>query len=64
MLEHTIRRSGFFKYLYREVERHICHRRYYSAAMLLEEVKRVRDCLANQDRTRMHLYVLGFTFVY
>uniref|UniRef100_A0A915BP57 ER lumen protein-retaining receptor n=4 Tax=Parascaris univalens TaxID=6257 RepID=A0A915BP57_PARUN len=51
MLEHTIRRSGFFKYLYREVERHICHKRYYSAAMLLEEVKRVRDCLANQNRT-------------
>ncbi|KHN73870.1 Leucine-rich PPR motif-containing protein, mitochondrial [Toxocara canis] len=51
MLERTSRRAGFFKHLYREVERHICHMRYYSAAMLLEEVKRVRDCLANQDRT-------------
>uniref|UniRef100_A0A8R1I5S4 Uncharacterized protein n=1 Tax=Caenorhabditis japonica TaxID=281687 RepID=A0A8R1I5S4_CAEJA len=34
----------------KEIERHICHRHYYTALSLLEDTKRVSDCLENQRR--------------
>uniref|UniRef100_A0A8R1J0S5 Uncharacterized protein n=1 Tax=Caenorhabditis japonica TaxID=281687 RepID=A0A8R1J0S5_CAEJA len=52
MLNCTIRDSGFFRKLFREIERHICHRHYYTALSLLEDTKRVSDCLENQRRNR------------
>ncbi|CAL2045359.1 unnamed protein product [Caenorhabditis brenneri] len=58
MLNCTSRDEGFFRKLFREIERHICHRHYYTALSLLEDTKRVSDCLENQRKiTFLHQLV-------
>ncbi|CAB3396528.1 unnamed protein product [Caenorhabditis bovis] len=59
MLNCTSRNHGFFRKMFREVERHISHRHYYSALALLEDTKRVSDCLENQQRSLFLYQLLG-----
>ncbi|CAI5451168.1 unnamed protein product [Caenorhabditis angaria] len=59
MLNCTSRDAGFFRKLYREVERHICHRHYYTALSLLEDTKRVSECLENQQRSLFLVQLIG-----
>lgn len=51
MLNCTMRDAGFFRKLFREIERHICHGHYYTALSLLEDTKRVSECLQNQRKS-------------
>lgn len=59
MLSHVKREFGFFHKLYREIERHIAHRHYYTALTLLEDTKRVSDCLKNQNRNVFLYQLIG-----
>ncbi|CAO4380011.1 unnamed protein product [Caenorhabditis nigoni] len=59
MLNCTSRDEGFFRKLFREIERHICHRHYYTALSLLEDTKRVSDCLENQRKSTFLHQLVG-----
>lgn len=59
MLNCTSRDEGFFRKLYREIERHICHRHYYTALSLLEDTKRVSNCLGNQRKSAFLHQLVG-----
>lgn len=59
MLNCTSRDEGFFRKLFREIERHICHRHYYTSLSLLEDTKRVSDCLENQRKSTFLHQLVG-----
>ncbi|CAI2355403.1 unnamed protein product [Caenorhabditis sp. 36 PRJEB53466] len=59
MLNCTMRDAGFFRKLFREIEKHICHRHYYTALSLLEDTKRVSDCLENQNKNMFLHQLVG-----
>lgn len=59
LLNCTLRDSGFFRKLFREIERHICSRHYYTALSLLEDTKRVSDCLENQRKNAFLHQLVG-----
>ncbi|CAD6197085.1 unnamed protein product [Caenorhabditis auriculariae] len=53
MMSCTVRDAGFFHKLFREIERHISHRHYYTAITLLEDTKRISDLFLHQLVSRL-----------
>ena len=52
ILERISRPKGFFRLLFREMERHVTAGNYYTAITLLDDMKRIMDCLENQQKSR------------
>lgn len=51
LFNHTQRTSGYFKRLFREIERHIAHGYYYSATVLISETNKLKDMLHQQRKS-------------
>ncbi|CAI4222964.1 unnamed protein product [Auanema sp. JU1783] len=45
--------KGFFHLLIREIERNISHDHFYTTICLLEDIKRISECLKNQQRSKI-----------
>uniref|UniRef100_A0A0N5A8F2 RAP domain-containing protein n=1 Tax=Syphacia muris TaxID=451379 RepID=A0A0N5A8F2_9BILA len=58
-LDYASRQTGFFKYLIREIDRHVLEHHYAAALLLVREVFRIRGFLERQNRDQYLFEIIG-----